>query len=65
MTPLSDLCPLLNMFKHKPVKKDSVLVYLLSPITSSLLITTSILMHPSGCLAVPSAARCLVDVPSL
>ena len=44
MTPLSDLCPLLSMFKHKPVKKDSFLVYLLSPITSSLLITTSILV---------------------
>ena len=44
MTPLSDLCPLLSMFKHKPVKKESFLVYLLSTITSSLLITMSILM---------------------
>ena len=62
MTPLSDLCPLLSMFKHKPVKKYSFLVYLLSTITPSLLITTSILIASLSCLAVPSAARLLVEV---
>jgi len=55
---LQDPCPLVTMFKHKVITTDSSLIYMLCPITSSLLITSSILM--TSYIMFSSPIRCQV-----
>jgi len=44
MLSVGELCPLLSMFQYNLLTTDSLLIYMLSPLTSSLLIITSLLM---------------------
>jgi len=44
MLSIDDLCPLLPLFQHKLLTIDSLLIYLLSTLTTSLLMITSLLM---------------------
>ena len=44
MLSVGDLCPLLTKFHNKLLTKDSPLIYMMSPLTSSLLVITSLLM---------------------
>ena len=61
MMALSDLCPLITMFKHRLVRTDSFLIYLLSPITSSLLITVCVLMASFQLFGTPIRCQVLDD----